>query len=98
MPVIMNVTSGETIYGDNAEIIIEDDNLQQVLVNGNKVSVAGFGVFKIKKIEYGIDDYLYAVSGARCNKKSYHKLKIYNGNYVKLHGYKIPLDECMCIN
>ncbi|MGN0151700.1 MAG: InlB B-repeat-containing protein, partial [Wujia sp.] len=37
MPVIMNVTSGETIYGDNAEIIIEDDNLQQVLVNGNKV-------------------------------------------------------------
>lgn len=59
---------------------------------------SGFGGFEIKKVEYGIEDYIYAVSGAWCNKKSYHKLKIYSGNYVKLHGYKIPLDECMRIN
>ena len=59
---------------------------------------SGFGGFEIKKVEYGVNDYIYAVSGAWCNKKSYHKLKIYNGNYIKLHGYKIPLDECMRID
>lgn len=59
---------------------------------------SGFGGLEIKKVEYGIDDYIYAVAGAWCSKKSYHKLKIYNGNYVKLHGYKIPLDECIRIN
>lgn len=59
---------------------------------------SGFGGLEIKKIEYGIDDYLYAVSGAWSSKKSYHKLKIYDGNYIKLHGYKIPLDECILIN
>lgn len=59
---------------------------------------SGFGGFEIKKIEYGIDDYLYGVSGAWCSKKSYHKLKIYNGDYVKLHGYKIPLNECIRMN
>ena len=59
---------------------------------------SGFGGFEIKKVEHGIEDYMYAVSGAWSNEKSYHKLKIYNGNYVKLHGYKIPLDECIRIN
>lgn len=59
---------------------------------------SGFGGFEIKKIEYGIDNYLYAVSGAWSSKKSYHKLKIYDDNYVKLHGYKIPLTECIRMN
>ena len=56
---------------------------------------SGFGGFEIKKIEYGIDDYLYAVSGAWYGRKSYHKLKIYGADYVKLHGYKIPLSDCI---
>lgn len=67
----------------------------------HKKSIAyysGFGGFEIKQIEYGINDYLYAVSGAWCSKKSYHKLKIYNGEYVRLHGYKISLDECIRMN
>lgn len=59
---------------------------------------SGFGGFEIKKVEYGIEDYIFAISGAWCSKKSYHKLKIHDGNYIKLHGYKIPLDECIRIN
>ena len=66
--------------------------------NESMAYYSGFGGFEIKKIEYGIDDYLYAVSGAWCRKKSYHKLKIYDDDYVKLHGYKIPLSECIRIN
>ena len=66
--------------------------------NKSAAYYSGFGGFEIKKIEYGIDDYLYAVSGAWSSKKSYHKLKIYDGNYVKLHGHKIPLSECIRIS
>ena len=67
----------------------------------NEKSIAyysGFGGFEIKKVEYGIEDYIFSVSGAWSSKKSYHKLKIYDGNYIKLHGYKTPLDECIRIN
>ena len=59
---------------------------------------SGFSGLELKHIEYGIDDYIYCVSGAWTGKKSYHKLKIYyeeNDSYIKLHGYKIPLDECI---
>ena len=63
---------------------------------------SGFNGLEIKHIEYGIDNYLYCVSGcwyggekARTN----HRLKIYydnrGGAFVRLHGYKIPLDECI---
>lgn len=58
---------------------------------------SGFGGLELKKIEYGIEDHIYCVSGAWTSKKSYHKLKVYyndNGGYIKLHGYKIPLSEC----
>lgn len=60
---------------------------------------SGFSGLELKHIEYGINDYIYCVSGAWCNEKSYHKLKVYsdkNGSsYMKLHGYKIPLNECI---
>ena len=60
---------------------------------------SGFGGIEFKKIEYGIEDYIYCVSNAWGGTKAYHKLKIHtdkNGNgYLKLHGYKIPLDECI---
>ena len=67
----------------------------------NNYSIAyysGLGGLEIKKIEYGINDYIYCVAGAWCSKKSYHRLKIYygpNGDYIKLHGYRIPLNECI---
>lgn len=56
---------------------------------------SGFNGLEIKGIEYGIDDYMYCVSGAWYGKKTPHRLKIYDGRYVKLHGCKIRLDECI---
>lgn len=60
---------------------------------------SGFGGLELKKIEYGINDYIYCVSGAWGGKPSYHKLKVYYDNkgndYIKLHGYKVPLNECI---
>lgn len=59
---------------------------------------SGFGGLEIHGFEYGINDYMYCVSGAWTSKKSYHKLKIYNnnrGSYFKLHGYTCKLDDCV---
>ena len=60
---------------------------------------SGFGGLEIHGIEYGVYDYLYCTSGAWTGKKSYHKLKIYYDSnfsgFVRLHGYKIPLKECI---
>lgn len=59
---------------------------------------SGLNGLEIHGIEYGIEDYLYCVSGAWGGGKAYHKLKIYyndNGGFVRLHGYKIPLNECI---
>lgn len=47
-PVIQNAVSGETIYGDEAEITITDDNLRQVIVNGEAVKIKdGKAVLKL---------------------------------------------------
>ena len=59
---------------------------------------SGLGGVEFKKVEHGIEDYIYCVSGAWSGKKSYHKLKIYYNDdtgYVMLHGYKILLNECI---
>jgi len=59
---------------------------------------SGLGGLEIHYIDYGIDDYVYCVSGAWSGNKSYHKLKVYYSNdcaYIKLNGYKIPLNECI---
>ena len=66
--------------------------------NASFAYYSGLGGLEFKKIEYGIEDCIYCVSGAWTNKKSYHKLKVYyndNGGYLKLHGYKIPLSDCI---
>lgn len=62
---------------------------------------SGFGGLEIHGIEYGINDYIYCVSGAwsaAANRK-YHRLKINtdsNGdNYFTLHGYKCMLCDCI---
>lgn len=55
---------------------------------------SGLDGLEVKGFEYGIEDYMYCVTGALCGKKTLHKLKVYDGEYVKLHGYKIRLDEC----
>lgn len=65
---------------------------------------SGFNGLEIHGIEYGIDDYIYCVSGAwgAASKRKFHHLKIqYDGRgnaYFKLHGYKCRLDECIRMN
>ena len=60
---------------------------------------SGCGGVEIHGIEYGINDYIYCVSGAWTGQKTYHKVKIqcngYGNFYFMLHGYKIPLNECI---
>ena len=58
---------------------------------------SGCGGVEFKFIEYGVEDYIYCVANAWHGKKSYHRLKIYynNGGYVRLHGYKILLADCV---
>ena len=73
---------------------------EQCLNNDTIAYYYGLGGVEIKHIEYGIEDYVYCVSGVFGSPKNhrYHKLKIYNtekGSYIRLHGYKIPLDECL---
>ena len=60
---------------------------------------SGLNGLEIHGIEHGINDYLYCTSGAWNGKKAYHKLKVYYSfsdvAFIRLHGYKIPLDECI---
>ena len=63
---------------------------------------SGLNGLEIKGIEYGIDDYIYCVSGAWYGGKAgkrYHRVKI---QYTRkgaacfvVHGYRIPLYECI---
>lgn len=62
---------------------------------------SGFSGLEIKGVEYGINDYVYCVSGvwgAKSNQR-FHRLKIHytnNGNdYIMLHGYRVMLRECI---
>ena len=62
---------------------------------------SGLNGLEIKGIEYSIEDYVYCVSGAWGGGKVFHRCKIYypvNGSksaFFKVHGYRIPLDECI---
>mgnify|MGYP001351508822 CR=1 FL=1 len=74
---------------------------KQVCLNNKAFAYySGCGGVEIHHIEYGIDDHIYCVSNAWHGKKRYHKLKVYHDNddsYIKLRGYKIPLNECIRI-
>lgn len=66
---------------------------------------SGLNGLEIKGIEYGINDFVYCVSGCWYGGKAarrFHRCKIYypaNGKdsafFFRVHGYKIPLDECI---
>lgn len=65
---------------------------------------SGLDGLEIKGIEYGINDYVYCVSGCWYGGKAarrVHRCKIYypaNGKgsaFFRVDGYKIPLDECI---
>ena len=71
----------------------------------NRESIAyysGLDGVEIKDIEFGIDDYIYCVSGAWGGKKRCHRLKVQTDRdgfrFIRIDGYKIPLDECIRMN
>ena len=72
---------------------------EKCLNNNTIACYYGLGGVEIKHIEYGIEDYIYCVSGAwSTTNKRYHKLKVYyteKGGYIRLYGYRIPLNECI---
>lgn len=63
---------------------------------------SGLDGLEIKGIEYGIDDYIYCVSGAwyggRAARK-YHRCRVeYTRKgkpFFRCRGHRIPLDECI---
>ena len=65
---------------------------------------SGLNGLELKGIEYGIEDYVYCVSGAWGGVKGFHRCKIYypvNGiksAFFKIHGYRVPLDECVRVD
>lgn len=73
---------------------------KEYCINNKPVAYySGLNGLEINGIEYGINDYLYCTSGAWNGKKQYHKLKINystdGGAFVRLHGYRILLNECI---
>ena len=60
---------------------------------------SGLNGLEIKEIEYGIDDYVLCVSGAWGGGKQAHRVKINyttrGDAYIRIHGYRIPLNECI---
>ena len=64
--------------------------------------VSMLGGVEIKGIEYGVNDYVYVVSGAWCSQKSYHRVRINNTasgrSFFQIHGCRIYFDECIRMN
>ena len=65
---------------------------------------SGLNGLEIKGIEHGINDHVYYVSGCWCDEKAaqrFHRCKIYypandkDSAFFRMHGYKVPLDECI---
>lgn len=60
---------------------------------------SGFNGVEIKDIEYNINEYVIAVSGAWGGNKTMHRVRIYYGAnsepYFKLYGIRIYLYDCI---
>lgn len=62
---------------------------------------SGLNGLELKGIEYGMEDYVYCVSGAWGGGKRFHRCKVYypesetKSAFFKVHGYRVPLDECI---
>lgn len=77
-------------------------NKKEICENNHSFAYwSGCGGVELKRVEYGVNDYIYCISNAWSGKKSYHRLKVYHdndGGFLVLHGYKIPLNECIKIS
>ena len=63
---------------------------------------SGLNGLEIKGIEYRINDYVYCVSGCWHGGKAarrFHRCKVQytrkGAAFIRVHGYRIPLDECI---
>lgn len=60
---------------------------------------SGLNGLEIHGIEYGIEDYIYCVSGAWGGGKAFHRVKVQRTRkgaaFFVVYGYRIPLDECI---
>ena len=63
---------------------------------------SGLNGLEIKGIEYGVNDFVYCVSGCWYGGKAarrFHRCKIYypitESAFFRVDGYKIPFDECI---
>ena len=64
---------------------------------------SGLGDIEIKAIEYGIEDYIYCISGCfnSSGVRRYHRCKLYysasdkGSAFFRLYGRRVPLDECI---
>lgn len=60
---------------------------------------SGLNGLEIKGIEYGIDDYIYCISGAWGGGKTFHRCKIQytrkGAAFFRVYGYRVSLDECI---
>lgn len=62
---------------------------------------SGLNGLEIKGIEYGIDNYIYCVSGCwyDMGKARFHRVKIcydrFGDPFFRVDGRKVPLDECI---
>ena len=60
---------------------------------------SGWGGLEVKKIEYGVEDYVIAVAGTFAGPHSVHRLRIRttgNGRqYVKLNDHRFYMDDCL---
>ena len=71
---------------------------EEVLSMRTEAYYSGYNGIEIKKIEYGIENYVIYVSGAFGGEKGVHRSKIYTGSdnfYFMYRGHKINLDECI---
>ena len=73
---------------------------KEVCNNSQTIAVYnGLNGVEIKSIEYGINDYIYSVSGIFGGGIDCHRSKVYytlqGEPYFKLYGYRIHLSECL---
>lgn len=75
----------------------------QEIINAPSIAYySGLNGLEIKAIEYGINDRVLCVSGCWYGGKAAqqaHRVKVnYTRSgraYIRVHGYRIPLDECI---
>lgn len=60
---------------------------------------SGLNGLEIKGIEYGIDDFVYFISGVWGGGKAFHRCKIQytrkGAAFFRVYGHRVPLDECI---